>query len=118
MNGAVNVIEFDVVWLHSIDHEIAVGRVVAIGFSKLVISQPPRAAVRGPPRALRGLIAVHGRLHAGLATPSAAAVGAACDIDDQVGVSGIIVHVMAQSVVHESPVWRRGSVVAWDGVIM
>ena len=73
--------------------------VIAAGLGVLRISEPPRTTVGRLPRALL----TDGAFHRMIRTP-AATVGTASHIHNQVGCFGIVREVLAQSVVHESPV--------------
>ena len=99
MKFAKPVIQFDIVRIHSSYSQVTVGFIVAARLSVLAVPQPPRAAVRRPPRALFLDTAVHGIVVAPTAT-----IGIAGDIHNQVGISGIICNILAHGVVHESPV--------------
>ena len=95
----VVVIEKDVVWIHLFNSKVAVGFIIATRLGMLGISQPPRAAVRCLPRALLRHTAVHG-----IVPTPATAIVIVGNIHNQVRIAGIIVNVLAQSVVHEGPV--------------
>jgi len=79
--------------------QVAVGVVVAIRLVVLRISQPPRAAVGGPPRALLSSGALHGVLGAATTT-----VGGTSHVNNEVGLLRVVIDVLAHSVVHFDPV--------------
>ena len=68
MVAAAPVVRFDIVRIHSINSEVAVGLIVATRLSVLGVPQPPRAAVRRLPPSLFLGTAVHGMFSAPTAT--------------------------------------------------
>ena len=96
---AVAVIEAHVIRIHFVNVQVAVGVVVAIRLVVLGISQPPSAAVRSLPRPLLSSGALHGVLRAAATT-----VGGTGNINDQVGLSRVVIDVLLHRVVHDRPV--------------
>ena len=102
---AVAVIETHVVGIHIVNVQVAVGVVVAIRLVVSAISQPPIAAVGGPPRALL----VHPTLH-GVLGAATTAVGGTSHVNNQMGLPRVIVDALLHRVEHDGPVvlvaWR------------
>ena len=99
MVAAAPVVRFDIVRIHSINSEVAVGLIVATRLSVLGVPQPPRAAVRRLPRALFLDTAVHGMVLA-----PAAAIVSAGNIHNQMRFAGILANVLVHNVVYDDPV--------------
>jgi len=96
---AVAVIETHVIRIHFVNVQVAVGMVVAIRLVVFGISQPPSAAVGSLPRPLLSSGALHGVLGAATTT-----VGGTSHVNDQVGLSRVVVDVLLHRVVHDGPV--------------
>jgi len=97
--AAVAIIEAHVVRVHIVNVQVAVGLVVAIRLVVTAISQPPRATVTSPPRALLRHTALHGILRA-----TTTAVRGTSHVHDQMRRARIFGDVLAQRVVHDGPV--------------
>jgi len=79
--------------------QVAVGVVVAIRLVVLGISQPPRAAVFGPPRPLLSSGALHGVLGAATTT-----VGGTSHVNNQMRLLRVVVDALLHRVVQDGPV--------------
>ena len=99
MKFAFSVVEFHIIRMNFGNLHVAVGCVVAIWLLVRRIAQPPRAAVGRPPRTLTGSASVHG-MHRAPATQ----VLRPSHINNQVGMSRVVLFVLAHGVVHDSPV--------------
>ena len=96
---AIAVIELNIIRMYSPHSEITICCVVATRLTVFRISQPPRTAVRRMPRALLTDSALHC-----ITLAAAATFLTAGHIHEQLGFSGIVCEILAQSVVHEGPV--------------
>ena len=97
--AAVAVVKAQVVRIHIVNVQVAVGVVVAIRLVVLGISQPPSAAVLSLPRTLLSDVAPHGVLGAATTT-----VGGTSHVNDQVGLLRVFVDALAHRVEHDGPV--------------
>ena len=83
--AAAAVVESYIVRVGLIYVKVAIGMVVSVGFIVILVSQPPRTAIRGHPRALFR----HREIHRVLGT-SSAAVGGSCYVHNYVRRAGDI----------------------------